>query len=324
MPDFDNQSIDVVLRAYGLKDAEITPAATNNNRVFKVVAAQQSYALRLHRPGHKRRAWIQSELIWLGDLRRDTALNVPEPVRTENGDWLVEADGVFSSLLRWQDGDFLTSATISIEQVRAAGTFLGHLHRYATAYVPPPDFERPRLDAEGLFGENSPYNPGENARIFTAEQNAIFAQVEDRVRKAMDALDQSANTFGLIHADFLLKNMLFNGDAVSAIDFDDCAWGYYVYDLAPLLLQFKSEPRYADLSAALWAGYTAARPQPEAFRAHLETFVAARVLASCRWLAGNLDNPTVKERAPGLIVQRTAELNDYLQTGVMRPNHQLL
>ena len=112
-----------------------------------------------------------------------------------------------------------------------------------------------------------------------------------------------------------MKNIVFRGDTVCAIDFDDCSWGYYLYDLAPLMLQFKDEPRYHELRDALWAGYTARHFLPEAYRGYLESFVAARHMFSCWWVAGNLHNPRIRERAPELIRNRMAELRRFLETG---------
>jgi Ser/Thr protein kinase RdoA (MazF antagonist) len=183
--------------------------------------------------------------------------------------------------------------------------------------MPPPDFARPRLDYEGLFGQDSPYNPGDGAAIFTSDQRAIFAEVESHVGQVIDELGQGSDTFGLIHADFIIKNFIFNDGELYAIDFDDCGWGYYLYDLAPLLTQVKGKPNYPDIHDAFLGGYTSIRSLPAAYQAHLEAFIAARHLASCRWIAGNLHNPRIREQAVNVIAHRTAELRRFLETGAI-------
>ncbi|MBZ0289425.1 MAG: phosphotransferase, partial [Anaerolineae bacterium] len=145
----------------------------------------------------------------------------------------------------------------------------------------------------------------------------VFAQVDARVGAVMDKLGQGRENFGLIHADFIAKNFLFQDNDLYAIDFDDCGWGYYLYDLAPLLTQTRGEPNFADIYDAFWEGYTGVRNLPDSDRAYLETFIAARHLASCRWLAGNLHNPRIRERAPELIAYRTDELRHFLETGAI-------
>jgi Ser/Thr protein kinase RdoA (MazF antagonist) len=314
----------LALDHYSLSDADLQSVAYVNNAVFKVSIGSRdgnSYALRLHRPGHKRLEWIRSEILWLSEIHKHTPLCVPQPLMTTSGEpfALVPVDGLNESvtavLFGWLDGQFYANDAISLESVQQAGQFLARLHLYAADFRPPSDFTRPRLDWDGLFGANSPYNPGDGEKIFTAEQKAVFADVEQRVRSVMDEIGQQPDTFGMIHADFIAKNWLFNENRMCVIDFDDCAWGYYLYDLAPALLQFKYEPRYRTLREAYLGGYTNQRPLSSRDELHLETFIAARHLASCRWLAGNLQNPRIRERAPDLIAQRTAELRRFLETG---------
>jgi Ser/Thr protein kinase RdoA (MazF antagonist) len=220
-------------------------------------------------------------------------------------------------MLCWIEGTFYQNEAIPLDCVRQAGELLARLHDFAAGFRPQADFIRPRLDWGGLFGENSPYHPGDGAAIFTAEQRIIFAEVEARVRLVMDEIGQTPDQFGLIHGDFIAKNWLFNDAGAAALDFDDCAWGYSLYDLAPALLQFKVEARYAALRAALLEGYSVLRPLDEADLARLEALIAARHLASCRWLAGHLHHPRIRERAAALIAARSAELARFLQTGFL-------
>lgn len=309
------------LKQYGLSSVHLEPVSFVNNAVFKCMTDEQTYALRLHRPGYSRADWIRSEMVWLQAIRRQTDLQVPRPISTEAGDLLITVpvddldESIICTLLGWVEGQFFTPDVINLEQVHAAGEFLARLHSFA--FVPSPDFVRPRLDADGLFGESAQYKLDNGMAIFSEAQQAVFAAVETRVRNIMQLLGQSPEHFGLIHADFIAKNMLFNVDGVGAVDFDNCAWGYYLYDLAPALLQFSIEPRYPELREAFLGGYTAVRPIADEDRAALEGFLAARQVASCRWLAGNLHNPEVRARAPELIAKRSDELRRFLETGQM-------
>jgi Ser/Thr protein kinase RdoA (MazF antagonist) len=189
------------------------------------------------------------------------------------------------------------------------------LHHHARRFRPPADFARPRYDWEGLFGDHSSYNPGDGAALFTSEQQVVFAATAERLRQVMAAIGQASTAFGLIHADFIPSNMLFQGDTVSAIDFDDCGWGYFLYDLAPAMWQFREDPRRRMLCDALWAGYTAINPLTVQDREIIEAFVAARHLASCRWIAGNRNHPRIRDRAAQIIADRTQELFHFLHTG---------
>lgn len=320
----------MALQQYGLSKTQVEPIMYVNNAVFVVHSGNQKYALRLHRRGLKRHEWIESEMRWLDAIKRDTGLCVPRPVHTLNGDFiaLAEVEGMDEllncTLLSWAEGKFYKTSELSLEQIRCLGAFLANLHQYSVTFQPEGEFQLPRLDWEGLFGINSPYHSGENEKIFTPEQNAVFDAVAARARDVIEKLGETRENFGLIHADFIAKNYLFNGDTVCAIDFDDCAFGYYLYDLAPPLLQFSIEPAYTAMKAALWEGYTAARSLPEHYRDYLETFVSARHVASCRWIVGNLHNPSIRERAPQIIRDRVEELRQFLEIGQLERKSMML
>jgi Ser/Thr protein kinase RdoA (MazF antagonist) len=318
------------ISAYGMDTAHITLLSYVNNAVFAVETGDAKYVLRLHRLGLRRTEAIESEMAWLDAICRDTPLCVPHPVRTQAGYWLAEipVEGLDApvnvSLFVWIEGVFYKPGEIDVAQAERLGAFLAQLHVYSETFQPAPYFYRPRLDWEGLFGVDSPYNPGEGSAIFTSDQLDVLDAVAERARSTMRRLDEAPGSFGLIHGDFIAKNYLFSGDKVCAIDFDDCGFGYYLYDLAPMLLQWSTETNYLALKNALWKGYTAVRLLPDSDRTHLEVFVASRHVASCRWIAGNLHNPNVRARASQIIADRVEELRRFLQTGnVVRKSEML-
>jgi Ser/Thr protein kinase RdoA (MazF antagonist) len=307
------------LEAFGLPGAALSPHAHTNNAVFRADDRRGSYLLRIHRPGLKRLAWIRSELAWLEAIRRETGLCVPEPAGPVYSGALPDVDGpVYCVLLGWLEGQPTAPEMITRAQAEALGAFAGRLHDFAARFIPPPEFERPRLDWEGLFGADSPYYSAAEAGYFTAEMRAVLDEAATRAGLTMAALDAAGESFGLIHADLIAKNVLFNGETVCAIDFDDCAYGYYLYDLTPLLWACRADPRYEVIQDALWRGYTAARPLPEELRPHLETLVAARHVASCRWVAGNAGHPAIRGRVAEILAGRIEELRGFLTTGRLR------
>lgn len=318
------------LPVYGLSEAHLERLSYVNNAVFAVKTGDSKFVLRLHRHALRRPEAIESELLWLDAISHNTRLHVPRPVRTQTGTWLgkVSVEGIETPLnvtmFVWIEGVFYKPNEITPAQARRLGTFLAELHLCSESFQPPAGFYRPRLDWEGLFGVDSPYNPGAGNAIFTPDQLAVLDAVATRARTTMDTLGESPRNFGLIHGDFIAKNYLFDGDTVCAIDFDDCGFGYYLYDLAPPLLQWSTESNYAALKDALWQGYTAVRPLPDSDRVHLEVFVASRHVASCRWIAGNLHNPNVRARAPQIIADRVEELRNFLQTGRVERKSEML
>jgi Ser/Thr protein kinase RdoA (MazF antagonist) len=295
-----------------LPNPAITLAGYTNNAVFRVESGDDRYALRVHRPGHKPRAWIDSERAWLQAL--DATLRVPHPVGDVFSGSLPAYDGpVYASLATWIPGEPATLANLTPARLEAVGRLVAELHR--TPFDAPPDFDRPTLDADGLFGPGGPYDPGDGLRYFDADALTVIDSAVEQVKAAMHALGSQST--GLIHADLIAKNILLDGDHIGLIDFDDCAYGYYPYDLTPLVWLARGTPQAGEIQTAIWRGYRAGRPAAQAEAEHFPAFLAARHIASCRWVAGNADHPALRGQVVSILRQRIDTLRVYLQTGTL-------
>jgi Ser/Thr protein kinase RdoA (MazF antagonist) len=107
----------------------------------------------------------------------------------------------------------------------------------------------------------------------------------------MDTLGQEPRAFGLIHADLCLgeeSNVLFHKGQARPIDFDDCGYGHWIYDLAVPLAHWQTAAQWATYRQALLGGYARVRPLSGppgvgAHLAHLELFMAARHVSEILW-----------------------------------------
>ncbi len=319
------------LRLWGLDAARRLSWLTySTNAVFAVRTAEARYVLRLSLPpGRVKATRLRSELDWLRAIRQRTELLAPNPVSLQTGGGarlfgsvshgsLPPPHSAYCVLFEHLVGRTKSASELGTADCFQIGSYLGSLHQDAQ-FEPPADFDRPRLDQPGLFGAESPYESDEESRALEAGQREASARVAGRVGQAMARIDCQRDSFGLIHADLLAKNVLFAGDTIAALDFEYCGWGYFLYDLAPLLWQLRGERSadYAQLESALLAGYQSTRADAAVDREALEAFIAARQLASCRWLLQHRHHPQVRELAPALIRQRTAELLHFLSSGVL-------
>ena len=100
----------------------------------------------------------------------------------------------------------------------------------------------------------------------------------------MAELGSKPDVFGLIHADLHLENALFDGDAVRLIDFDDCGLGYWLYDLAVPLWEYRDRDDYPAIRAALLDGYGSRRALPDV--SLLDDFIATRHVSFGLWFVG--------------------------------------
>lgn len=316
------------IQFWGLGASRLSWLGYSNNAVFKVCAPRGIYVLRMHLPGRGRAERLASELAWLQYLRQNTELFAPAPVPLPDNTAQdlfaalrpaqLAPDAVLCSLFQYKEGDTKSAKKLTAADVRAVGLYLGALHREGQ-FEPPTGFARPSLDWEGMFGQESLYTVGDSSISISDEQADTFERVEDCVRRTMASIDRGPGTFGLIHGDLLSKNIIFHNDQLVALDFEYCGWGYFLYDLAPLLWQLKGERPgdYAQLEDALWSGYKSKTGMDAGMRDHLEAFLAARQLLSCRWLLAKAGHPALRGLAPKLLVDRTSELRDYLTSGVL-------
>ena len=111
------------------------------------------------------------------------------------------------------------------------------------------------------------------------------------VRRAQRELGDGPEVFGLIHADLHQENYLFDRGRVRAIDFDDCGWGHFVYDLAVTLSELRWRPDYGARRAGLLRGYRAVRPLPAAHERYLEVFHGLRLLQLTLWFLEQRHHP---------------------------------
>ena len=84
------------------------------------------------------------------------------------------------------------------------------------------------------------------------------------------------------------------------IDFDDCGYAHWVYDFAVVMADYLDNDNWSAFYDALLDGYTQIRPLPERSLAHLNTFMAARLVSLALWATDMAQvNPRFGERLEG-------------------------
>lgn len=316
-----------VLQAYDLPSStRITPIRFTNNAVFQVETGARGdghspgerFVLRLHRPGYRTPMQTQSELMYLASLAAATGIRVPQPVPARDGALVVPApvdrpegngdvagERRHADLLTWVEGTVLRPGDGLDERgVTRLGETLGRLHAFAAQYELPAGNNLPRWDAVGLFTEHSSFRPGPTEQWMRgrlAEDRLLFQEVAERTGAVLETLGQSREVWGVIHADYILGNSRFAGPDdphPGIIDFDDCGWGCFLYDLCPLLGNLSDYDTFPALRRAFLSGYRRVRPLPEAWEPYFPLLMAARHAVSCLWVVGLASSGGAAEYAP--------------------------
>jgi Ser/Thr protein kinase RdoA (MazF antagonist) len=285
------------LSAFGVEPREVRLVWHAENLTFRVIDARggEAYALRLHRPGYNSLEELQAEFAWARAL---AASGVPTPVR------LVAEDGAgyvatytaerdehrFASLTQWVEGILLSRVleaepdlSAKLRYMAELGALVARMHKQSVDWVRPAGFERRRLDMEALIGERPVWGRFERLPGLSIDERVLLLRARDRLRGRLDRQALDGLGFGLIHADPHPGNVIVVAGALSVIDFDDAGFGYHLYDLAAILIQFQDEADFPAYRTALLQGYRSVRSLPEAMLDLLPAFLVIRGLGLLGW-----------------------------------------
>jgi len=282
--------IRAVLPCYGLPAD--TPLTLLNRSENETWAAGDTLILRLHRQGYHTKAEIMSELAWLTALQGTPGLRMVRPVADPQGGLVTETAGrclvafapiaaqellVTDDLPRW---------------FAPLGQITARLHAQSRSWTPPHGFTRKRWDANTILGPAPHWGDWRAAPGLCSDGNAILTRASAALTAKLAAYGTGAEVFGLIHADLRLANLMQDTQGLWVIDFDDCGFGWWLYDLAAALSFIETDPRLPDLIALWCDGYAIEAPLPQADRAMIPTLILLRRVLLTAWLASRADSDT--------------------------------
>lgn len=155
-----------------------------------------------------------------------------ERIASENATAAPQTTAVFASLFEFAKGMLLSDngyryreGAPLTEYFYNTGKTLGAIHRLARKYTP----KHRRADYFDKF------NMDYIGQLIPDEYTELKAAIADRIRQFRE-LPRTPDNYGLVHFDFCDGNYhvdLSNGD-VTAFDFDNCCYCWYMFDLAHL------------------------------------------------------------------------------------------
>lgn len=236
------------LDAYGLPDAPFTYLLHSENVTFKVEHPDGgARLLRIHVPRtplmgrHGANAkMVESELVWLEALRRETNLPVQQPMYNRDGQLVtsihVKGKKLFNcTLLEWLDGESYQREFESDETVAQIGMMAATMHRFSSHWQAPAGFIRPRRDGAYFKKALEVLRPTvEDGRASYQDFKHLEMSIE-LLCAILRSLPKKERTEGIVHGDLHKGNFLYDDGQMRLIDFSMCAMGNYMFDLGVCL-----------------------------------------------------------------------------------------
>ncbi|MFG1350877.1 phosphotransferase enzyme family protein [Xanthobacter autotrophicus] len=291
------------LPAWGLApDAALSLLSISENATFRATSGARDLVLRVYRPGYHTPEEIRSELAWIAALRAEDVVPTPRIIATLDGRLLAEMDDG-GTPRRMAAFAFVPGAEPQ-EGADLPGWF-GHLggiharlHAHARRWAPPQGFTRKVWDFESTLGSRPLWGDFRAALGLDGPGRVLLERTAGVLRDRLAPLSQPGS-FGLIHADLRLANLLVEGERLTLIDFDDCGFSWFLYDFAAAVSFIEQSPRLPELKAAWLEGYRACAPLPADAEEALDVFVMLRRMLLTAWIASHAETPTAQAMGAG-------------------------
>jgi Ser/Thr protein kinase RdoA (MazF antagonist) len=311
-----------VLEYYDLPNAQLTFLGQSQNTTWRVeTPSGEKFLLRLHTGievagDASNDIWrepsvIDSELLWLNAIAHDTELTVPQPVQNRLGKWSTSKtcqefgfSSVHCSLLRWVEGEHVDGEPTA-QQVYQLGKLMAQLHQHTNGWSLPPNFSRPNHDANQLQSAISQLAVLVQSGIISKEDYQVFQKATTQVQEFMPSLQQTSDTWGLIHADLHQGNYVLHGEEIRPIDFSRCGFGFYLYDIGQSVGDID-----ASLRLHFFDGYTSVRALPADYQNIVEAFFVGATVENFAFLSAKPQEHEWLSRAVPHVVKN--HLHSYL------------
>ena len=230
------------LKAYSLADAPCLLLQHSENVTFKVNAGHEARLLRIHSPRsafmgkHGADAkMVNSEMVWLEALRRETDLPVQQPIMNDQSQFvttITQGKRKFNcTLLEWLEGEPYRRGLENEQSAAQLGALVGMLHQFSKTWQTPAGFMRPKRDVAYFRKTMETLKPAtEDGRISYRDFKSLETAI-DLLTQMMGLIRKKNRMEGLLHGDLHKGNFIVHQGQIRLIDFSMSATGSYLFDL---------------------------------------------------------------------------------------------
>ncbi|HEY5135619.1 MAG TPA: phosphotransferase [Candidatus Nanopelagicales bacterium] len=304
---------------HGMADATITLLNVSENATYRLDSSDgRRIVLRVHRTGYHSQEAIHSELTWVRSLRDEGIVSTARVVLTPDGREVVAVthpggEQRFVVAFEWMNGVHPPEDRL-VDDFVQLGAITARLHGHAKAWRPPAGFTRFTWDYDTSLGDRGHWGRWQDGLGMGPAELDVLSRCSELLRRRLEAFGKGPDRFGLVHADMRLANLLVDGSHVGVIDFDDCGFSWYLYDLGSSLSFIEHLPIVPELIDAWVTGYRTVAPLSAAEVDELPTFVMLRRLLLVAWIGSHSAVPEAQALGAGFTIVSCDLAETYLST----------
>jgi Ser/Thr protein kinase RdoA (MazF antagonist) len=271
-------------------DTQIELLNVSENATFLVTDPDDGPSvIRVHRLGYHTEPEIASELAWMDALRAEAGVRTPRVIPAADGRAIVAVSerGGAARVRQCVRFEFLAGAepvSGDAGHFGELGEITARMHRHARTWARPDWFTRFHWDYDAAFGREARWGRWQQGMGVGVAEREILGRLDAVLGERLAAFGTGPERYGLVHADTRLANLLVHDASVSVIDFDDCGFSWYLYDLGTTVSFFEHSPAVPGLIDSWLTGYRTTGTVTAADEAEIWTFILYRRLLLVAWI----------------------------------------
>jgi Ser/Thr protein kinase RdoA (MazF antagonist) len=305
---FESKSIVTgVLDKWDHNNESIRLIRASSNFIFSFEKNNNKYILRITPQGESKK--INEELSFLSFLIDNNVL-VNKPIQSIEGN-LVETIysplGIFYAVVfEFIDGKQFDIVELDESHFYLWGEALGNLHQYSKQFT----------QLNGMQGKYTLQETLQKSEQYLPLDETYARRELEIVKSWLGELSVTAQSYGRLHFDFELDNLIWNDKQVQIIDFESSVDGWYTADIAFALRDlFPNEVDFSDPNFQVFLeGYNSRNNLTESEIYDIPMFLRLHNVITFSSLLRTVDiesNSRNPEWLEGLITKLKTKLNDY-------------
>jgi Ser/Thr protein kinase RdoA (MazF antagonist) len=228
---FNDNLLREAMHRYGLEAHQARPVGEFDSFVYEINMAGQAGILRISHSSVRSAELVMGELDWLNYLVQGGA-SVCGPIPTASSELIQELDDqhgqtFIAAAFNQAEGVYPKSGEWNRSRTEQYGQMLGQIHRLSRTYRPSnKDWTRLAWNHPVMLDVERTLSSGDKAILDEFRQTLL----------AIEQLPKDEQSYGLIHQDAHGENIKIDDSGrIRLYDFFDCAYSWYVNDIAIVL-----------------------------------------------------------------------------------------